>query len=395
MSSTLNGAQHPNYGSGENEHEYYEEEWVMTKTTKRWLTVGGVAFGAFMLYVFCFVLPLMFIPKLVPLADIVHVKDLSVSLRPVSPEVVKTWGLSSMANVDEEDGEGEISELDYGSKFHTPKSSGHTDRLVLVGDIHGQQKELHRLLKKIKFNSKRDVLIVLGDFVAKGPRSLEVIDDLIALGARCILGNHEYYALQNYAMFHGLKEPQFANAARSVNDVFSNGFNTDPEFLMAKKLEPHHIQYINLCPLMLKLGRVPLHSPKNDGTKHFGLGLAVHAGLRWDLTEDLNQQTPLDCLEMRAYIGPHYNETSDDLKTENAVSWSKIWNGKHNNGTQPDDYVIYYGHDAHRGLNLKRWAKGLDSGCTRGDSLTAMVLWQEQTKKGHVVYKEQPVSVKC
>jgi hypothetical protein len=33
---------------------------------------------------------------------------------------------------------------------------------------------------------------------------------------------------------------------------------------------------------------------------------------------------------------------------------------------------IYYGHDAGRGLNLKDYTFGLDSGCVYGDKLTAI-----------------------
>ena len=61
--------------------------------------------------------------------------------------------------------------------------------------------------------------------------------------------------------------------------------------------------------------------------------------------------------------------------------------------------VVYYGHDARRGLNLKQYTKGLDSGCDRGDKLTAMVVWAElsRSKKGshQIVYKEEPVQIHC
>lgn len=36
--------------------------------------------------------------------------------------------------------------------------------------------------------------------------------------------------------------------------------------------------------------------------------------------------------------------------------------------------VVVYGHDSPRGLNLRDWTKGLDTGCVRGGHLTAMVL---------------------
>lgn len=36
--------------------------------------------------------------------------------------------------------------------------------------------------------------------------------------------------------------------------------------------------------------------------------------------------------------------------------------------------VVVYGHDARTGLQLRRWSKGLDSGCVGGGRLTALVL---------------------
>ena len=42
--------------------------------------------------------------------------------------------------------------------------------------------------------------------------------------------------------------------------------------------------------------------------------------------------------------------------------------------------TVVYGHDSKRGLNLKRWSKGLDSGCVNGGRLSALVVdaWGRQ-----------------
>lgn len=387
--------------------ELHQDEWRMSKRTRYWLVTSVIVISAIVLYLFCFVLPSLFVPKSHPLDSIVQVKKLGVQLYPVLADIANKWREPRPNSQPEYDDDVANENSDIGASNPSASSSieelqkyTKKERLVVVGDIHGQQKELHRLLRKIKFNKKSDELLVLGDFISKGPRSLEVIDDLIEMDAKCILGNHEYYVLQNYAMFHGLSGPKFAfdeSAGALENKEFpiTLGFNADPEYILAKKLQPRHIRYINLCPVMLEMGPVPLHSAKNNGRFGSAQGIAVHAGLRWDLTQDLNKQRPLECLEMRSYISPYFNETSDDASAENAVSWSKIWNAKHKEGTLKDDFVVYYGHDARRGLNLKRWAKGLDSGCTKGESLTAMVIWQEKTPKGKTMYKEETVSVSC
>lgn len=402
MSAPLNGTAHASYHAAKDDEEEYYEEWVLSSAAKKWLIAGGVVAGAACIYVFCFLLPQMFIPELRALEGIVKVDELAVQLRPVDSAVVAQWDLQPENIEDVNEEFEEIEEIEDNEEYEGEESvekvskKPRKDRLIMVGDIHGLYKELRKLLKKVKYNPKRDELLALGDFIAKGPDSLKVTEYLAKVGASCVLGNHEYYAMNNYAQFHGLDSPSFvANTTVSRSpDMGLFGFNEDPEYLLAKKLQPNHIEYINLCSVIKKLGRVPLHSAKNTGTKRYASGIAVHAGLRWDLTADLNEQDPVDCMEMRLYVGPHYNETTDDPKAPGAVLWSKIWNSKHKTGAVADDYVVYYGHDAHRGVNLKRWAKGLDNGCSRGDYLAAMVVWHEQAK-GKVLYKEQVVRVHC
>lgn len=399
--------------NGGEDAEYHEYEWQISKRAKQWLIAGAVVTSGLMIYLFCFVLPLVFIPKAYRLKGIVQVKNLDVLLRPVLAEFASRW--TEISDYNEYQAENEYEEgnternidvserSDIASTVFRPKKPEviQKDRLVVVGDIHGQQEELHRLLKKIRFDKKSDKLFVLGDFISKGPNSLEVIDDLIDLDAKCILGNHEFYVLQNYAAFHGLEEPEFVRYTlekkkETKTNLYeiTSGFNDDPEYLLAKKLQPHHVKYINLCPIIMSMGPVPLSLKKHERGHKSGHGLAVHAGLKWDLTRDLYEQNPIECLEMRAYLKPHFNETTSDADEANAVSWSKIWNQKHKDGVVEDDYVVYYGHDAHRGLNIKKWSKGLDSGCTKGGSLTAMIIWQELDNE-EVLYKERLVSVKC
>lgn len=352
------------------------------------LTVLSVA----ILYLFAFFLPEKFIPETTELHDIAKVARLNVTLAPISSARVIELGLQAL----------EMSETEIetpNSAEMRPLSSNlkHKERLIMVGDVHGHYIQLRKLLRKVKFDPERDHLLVLGDFITKGPDSLKVLDFLIENNVDCILGNHEFYVLKYYAQFHGLGQPKFVTTGNMnvYNDAILTlgGFNDDPEFLLSKKLLPQHVQYINQCSVMKTLGQVPLHSKKHPagGSGHAD-GIAVHAGLRWDVMPDLEEQDPVECLEMRSLIGPFYNETTDDPHTPGAVSWLKIWNQKqkaHTNGS-----VVYYGHDARRGLNLKKFAKGLDTGCDRGGQLSAVILWQQKNKDG-VLYREQIEQVHC
>lgn len=59
----------------------------------------------------------------------------------------------------------------------------------------------------------------------------------------------------------------------------------------------------------------------------------------------------------------------------------------------PDSRMtIVYGHDSKRGLNIRKYSRGIDSGCVRGGKLTALVV--EADAKGGPV-KQSLVSVRC
>lgn len=67
-------------------------------------------------------------------------------------------------------------------------------RTIAIGDIHGCSAALDAILAAMA-PQPDDILVVLGDYVDRGPDSKGVIDRLIDLGSRCQLialhGNHE------------------------------------------------------------------------------------------------------------------------------------------------------------------------------------------------------------
>src|SRR5438874_539530 len=68
------------------------------------------------------------------------------------------------------------------------------DRIIAVGDIHGCSKALAALVEAIGPGAE-DTLVPLGDYIDQGPDSRGVLEQLIALGERCLIvplmGNHE------------------------------------------------------------------------------------------------------------------------------------------------------------------------------------------------------------
>ena len=66
-----------------------------------------------------------------------------------------------------------------------------TDRVIVVGDVHGCLDELQMLLRKANWRKGVDTLVFVGDLVNKGPYSAGVVKFARESGSFSVRGNHD------------------------------------------------------------------------------------------------------------------------------------------------------------------------------------------------------------
>ncbi|CAG8526922.1 5738_t:CDS:2, partial [Acaulospora colombiana] len=183
--------------------------------------------------------------------------------------------------------------------------------LIFIGDVHGALPELKSLLTTIKYNPANDHLIFLGDLVAKGPSSLEVLEYVRKLSENgnidCVRGNHDDKLLRW----------KFFLEALSTTGIHLNDYVNKYELPKHLRLENEHMrlasvmdkesyEFLLSCPMVIEFPDENLY--------------AVHAGLLPNILP--NEQDPMDIMNMRN-IKPDGHPTKSKKQGK---PWSKFWN---------------------------------------------------------------------
>ncbi|EKX46004.1 hypothetical protein GUITHDRAFT_56118, partial [Guillardia theta CCMP2712] len=213
-------------------------------------------------------------------------------------------------------------------------------RVMIVGDVHGCCDELEELLRL--HHKEGDLLILAGDLVNKGPKSVEVVRLARRMNAMAVVGNHEISSLRGY----------FARSGGKVKDV-------EEKYEWTDGLCVEDVEFIRSLPFTIS---IPSYNV-----------IVVHAGLVPDLS--LAEQDHRHMVTMRnlrvCNAGEEESETCrtryEALELDDGVSepWAALWKGPSH---------VYFGHDAKRRLQLYKHATGLDTGCLYGDRLSAAIL---------------------
>lgn len=249
------------------------------------------------------------------------------------------------------------------------------------------------LLSKLGYNKHNDHIILAGDIISKGPSSPEVVDLAISMSASCVRGNHEdrvLVARQNLYSSTLTHHHHQSNKQITENEIIRRAAHPTVETGKSKKkknkkedsdnsdlyapadrdlarsFSKHQITYLASCPVILNLGPIPT----------LGNVQVVHAGLVPGIP--LHHQDPISVMHMRTID----LDTHIPSRLHDGVPWYKLWERyqdaklkkKERRRKEEGPGTVIYGHDSRRGLQLRRWTKGLDTGCVKGGSLTALII---------------------
>ncbi|WWP02450.1 MAG: bis(5'-nucleosyl)-tetraphosphatase (symmetrical) ApaH [Candidatus Dasytiphilus stammeri] len=261
----------------------------------------------------------------------------------------------------------------------------------LIGDIHGCYDELCTLLEKVNFDSKKDILWLTGDLVARGPNSLKVLRYIRGLGtnARIVLGNHDldllnvFYKYKNgyiknvkidflkiikasdsEEIIHWLRHQPLFQIDEEKKIVMSHaGISPQWDLLTAKNcaLEIQSILTSNnfLSFLNFMYGDMPNNWSKGlYGMDRFRFITNVFTRMRY-------------C---------YFPQGQLDLSYKNAISSAPSYLKPWFDFPNPilNDYTIVFGHWSYlRGKGIPQGIIGLDTGCCWGGVLT-ILCWEEK-----------------
>ncbi|MGH8170823.1 MAG: symmetrical bis(5'-nucleosyl)-tetraphosphatase [Steroidobacteraceae bacterium] len=264
-----------------------------------------------------------------------------------------------------------------------------------IGDIQGCCDELRTLLTRIGFSADRDRLWLVGDLVNRGPRSLEVLRFVRALGdnAVVVLGNHDLHLLA------------VACGSRPVrrSDTLDEILQAPDRDSLLGWLATRPLAHFEAGDLMVHAGVVPQWTVETT----LGLAREVEQALRTNprnLFEHMYGDEPdhwsedlagTDRLRFAINVLTRIRVCTKDghinlrLKGKPPVTGSPWlpWFDVQSRRTRGARVV--FGHWSALGLITRGDIIGLDSGCVWGGALTAVDLDSDRSAGG------APVSLPC
>ena len=118
-------------------------------------------------------------------------------------------------------------------------------RMLAISDIHGELELFDELLEKVNYDAAEDQLILLGDYVDRGPDSkgvLERVTELKQQGAIVLRGNHDQMMLETAMGELGAKGSWARNGALPTLQSYDSSIQDIT--LPATELFWEHVEFI-------------------------------------------------------------------------------------------------------------------------------------------------------
>jgi len=254
----------------------------------------------------------------------------------------------------------------------------------IVGDIQGCFDELKQLLALAHFDPQQDELWITGDLVARGPKSLQTLRFVKALGAKVILGNHDLHLLATSLGIHAQK-------ARDKTSPIFEAEDSD-ELLTWLRHQPLLLQHPEHQFIMVHAGILPSWTIKQaqvyakeveavlQGSDYKTLLTKMYGNTptHWQETYTgyerlryiINVFTRMRYCTLEGGLEFEHHLAPEQVHNEQLKPWFEITPENHNR-------PILFGHWAFLGNLQQPDHYALDTGCVWGKSLT-MLRWQDK-----------------
>ncbi len=151
-------------------------------------------------------------------------------------------------------------------------------RIFAIGDIHGCNQELTKLLSILDADPTTDTIVFLGDYIDRGPDSRGVIDTILDFkrdfpDTICLKGNHEDMFLDSYLYERNIDLYMFN---QGITTIESYGASI-VDFPRIKFLPKEHLDFFNSLRLFYE----------TDDYIFVHAGLRPHIRLEEQSSEDL------------------------------------------------------------------------------------------------------------